>query len=122
MKAGGVQVDELRDNGGCGIEFYFYDPDGNKYCAWELQTMIRYASDDTHTDWKKKFVFENCYLQCDVDTFFANAKKGTISASSRIKILENESLVELASKDVQELISAIETFNSNFPNKAFQLL
>jgi predicted enzyme related to lactoylglutathione lyase len=35
LKEGGVEVEDLRDNGGCGLEFDFYDPEGNRYCAWE---------------------------------------------------------------------------------------
>lgn len=35
LNEGGIQVSHLRDNGGCGLEFDFYDPEGNRYCAWE---------------------------------------------------------------------------------------
>ncbi|PWW00744.1 hypothetical protein DFQ01_11297 [Paenibacillus cellulosilyticus] len=34
-----TELDELYDQmkraGGCGRAFYFYDPDGNKYAAWQ---------------------------------------------------------------------------------------
>jgi predicted enzyme related to lactoylglutathione lyase len=35
MKENGAQVSELRDSGGCGRAFYFYDPDMNKYAVWQ---------------------------------------------------------------------------------------
>ncbi|MEF3309346.1 VOC family protein [Paenibacillus sp. GYB004] len=35
MKDDGERVSELKDNGGCGRTFHFYDPDGNKYTAWQ---------------------------------------------------------------------------------------
>lgn len=31
----GVRVTELKDSGGCGWGFCFYDPDGNKYSVWQ---------------------------------------------------------------------------------------
>ncbi|QHT59823.1 VOC family protein [Paenibacillus lycopersici] len=35
MKDNGAMVSELKDSGGCGLGFYFFDPDGNKYAAWQ---------------------------------------------------------------------------------------
>lgn len=35
MRDGGAKVSELKDNGGCGKAFHFFDPDGNKYAAWQ---------------------------------------------------------------------------------------
>ncbi len=35
MKEDGARVTELRDSGGCGRSFYFYDPDMNKYAVWQ---------------------------------------------------------------------------------------
>jgi predicted enzyme related to lactoylglutathione lyase len=35
MKADGARVTEMKDNGVCGWTFHFYDPDGNKYAAWQ---------------------------------------------------------------------------------------
>lgn len=34
MKKDGVKVDPIEDNGGCGISFHAYDPDGNKLHLW----------------------------------------------------------------------------------------
>jgi len=35
MKDAGAEVSELRGSGDCGLGFYFLDPDGNKYAAWQ---------------------------------------------------------------------------------------
>jgi predicted enzyme related to lactoylglutathione lyase len=35
MKESGARVTGMNDNGGCGWSFHFYDPDGNKYAAWQ---------------------------------------------------------------------------------------
>jgi predicted enzyme related to lactoylglutathione lyase len=35
MKDSGARVSELKDNDGCGWAFHFFDPDGNKYTAWQ---------------------------------------------------------------------------------------
>lgn len=35
MSSDGAKVSDLRDSGDCGRAFYFYDPDGNKYAAWQ---------------------------------------------------------------------------------------
>ncbi|NIK76489.1 putative enzyme related to lactoylglutathione lyase [Paenibacillus castaneae] len=35
MKDSGARVSELKDSGSCGGSFYFFDPDGNKYTAWQ---------------------------------------------------------------------------------------
>ncbi|MBD3922338.1 VOC family protein [Paenibacillus sp. PR3] len=35
MRAGGAKVSELKDSGDCGKAFHFFDPDGNKYTAWQ---------------------------------------------------------------------------------------
>ncbi|WP_274361912.1 VOC family protein [Paenibacillus thermotolerans] len=35
MKNNGAHVSELKDSGGCGLAFHFFDPDGNKYTAWQ---------------------------------------------------------------------------------------
>ncbi|WP_143111607.1 VOC family protein [Paenibacillus sp. BC26] len=35
MKDSGAKVSELKENGGCGGAFHFFDPDGNKYTAWQ---------------------------------------------------------------------------------------
>lgn len=37
----GVNLDELQDRGSCGINFVFYDPDGNKFDVNENVTMHR---------------------------------------------------------------------------------
>ncbi|WP_397386529.1 VOC family protein [Paenibacillus terrigena] len=34
MKNNGAKVSEIEDNGGCGHNFYAYDPDGNKLDIW----------------------------------------------------------------------------------------
>ncbi|WP_152393039.1 VOC family protein [Paenibacillus guangzhouensis] len=34
MKNNGAKVSEIEDNGGCGLNFYAYDPDGNKLDIW----------------------------------------------------------------------------------------
>jgi predicted lactoylglutathione lyase len=35
MKDSGARVSELKDNDGCVWAFHFFDPDGNKYTAWQ---------------------------------------------------------------------------------------
>ncbi|SEM67097.1 VOC family protein [Paenibacillus sp. OV219] len=35
MKEDGAKVSELKDNSGCGWSFHFFDPDGNKFAAWQ---------------------------------------------------------------------------------------
>jgi len=35
MKEEEVRMTELKDTGGCGWSFSFYDPDGNKYSVWQ---------------------------------------------------------------------------------------
>jgi len=35
MMKKGVRVSELKGKGGCGLGFWFYDPDGNKYSVWQ---------------------------------------------------------------------------------------
>ncbi|MCQ6563285.1 VOC family protein [Paenibacillus mendelii] len=37
----GVQIEELEDRGSCGINFVFYDPDGNKFDVNENVSMYR---------------------------------------------------------------------------------
>jgi len=34
MKNNGAKVSEIEDNEGCGLNFYAYDPDGNKLDIW----------------------------------------------------------------------------------------
>lgn len=34
MKANGANVSEIEGNGGCGLNFYAYDPDGNMLDIW----------------------------------------------------------------------------------------
>jgi hypothetical protein len=34
MKNNGAKVSEIEDSGGCGLNFYAYDPDGNKLDIW----------------------------------------------------------------------------------------
>lgn len=34
MKNSGAHVSDIEDNGGCGLNFYAYDPDGNKLDIW----------------------------------------------------------------------------------------
>ncbi|QHW33681.1 VOC family protein [Paenibacillus rhizovicinus] len=34
MKNNGAKVSEIEDNEGCGLNFYVYDPDGNKLDIW----------------------------------------------------------------------------------------
>ncbi|MCQ6564009.1 VOC family protein [Paenibacillus mendelii] len=34
MKNNGTNVSDIEDNGGCGLNFYAYDPDGNKLDIW----------------------------------------------------------------------------------------
>ncbi|GGG61425.1 VOC family protein [Paenibacillus radicis (ex Gao et al. 2016)] len=36
LRTGGVNVQELQDRGSCGINFVFYDPDGNKFDVNEV--------------------------------------------------------------------------------------
>lgn len=35
MRNGGARVSELKGSDGCGRAFQFFDPDGNKYTAWQ---------------------------------------------------------------------------------------
>ncbi|GMK42083.1 hypothetical protein PCCS19_51420 [Paenibacillus sp. CCS19] len=35
MRDGGASVSELKGSDGCGTAFHFFDPDGNKYAAWQ---------------------------------------------------------------------------------------
>jgi hypothetical protein len=72
LKQSGAQVEEIRDNGGCGMEFYFYDPDGNKYCAWEMQTMVTRKQEISNTDdIEEKFIFGNCYFEGSLGSFLS---------------------------------------------------
>jgi hypothetical protein len=41
LQQNGVKIDELRDRGSCGINFVFYDLDGNKYDVNENVSMHR---------------------------------------------------------------------------------
>ncbi|MCQ6563280.1 VOC family protein [Paenibacillus mendelii] len=34
LSSAGVRIDPIEDNGGCGRNFYVYDPDGNKIDLW----------------------------------------------------------------------------------------
>ncbi|UVI29190.1 VOC family protein [Paenibacillus spongiae] len=34
IRSAGVKTDPIEDNGGCGRNFYVYDPDGNKIDLW----------------------------------------------------------------------------------------
>ncbi|WP_213527921.1 VOC family protein [Paenibacillus sp. J31TS4] len=41
LKTNGVRVEELKDRGSCGINFVFYDPNGNKFDVNECVTIHR---------------------------------------------------------------------------------
>jgi catechol 2,3-dioxygenase-like lactoylglutathione lyase family enzyme len=41
LKANGVIIENLQDRGRCGVNFVFYDPDGNKFDVNECITVYR---------------------------------------------------------------------------------
>jgi predicted enzyme related to lactoylglutathione lyase len=41
LQTSGVKIDELKNRGSCGINFVFYDPDGNKFDVNEAVTVHR---------------------------------------------------------------------------------
>lgn len=117
----GVRVEEVRDLEGCGVEFYFYDPDGNKFCVWEMQTVVR-RKPEKHEDWKKHFVFGNCYLEGDVDKFLTVAAEGSLGASRRIKIAEYARLAESGDESLKQLLREFDAFNGQYPASTLRLV
>lgn len=125
LREGGARVEELRDSGGCGMGFYFYDPDGNKFCAWELQTLIRRHKDEAHANnpnWKKRFGFDNCYFNGDVDAFLNIASAGSRGSTRRLQIVGHAALRETDPEGLQSLVDALDLFNREHPDRSFRIV
>ncbi|MCQ6563523.1 VOC family protein [Paenibacillus mendelii] len=123
LKQSGAQVEELRDNGGCGMEFYFYDPDGNKYGAWEMQTMVTRKQGISNTaDIEEKFIFGNCYFEGNISSFLTEAAAHSRGSSRRVHILDCEKLREEDSEGYKEVINRLNEFNSKNHNPYLTLV
>ncbi|WP_158606753.1 VOC family protein [Paenibacillus ginsengarvi] len=122
----GVHVEELRDNNGCGIGFYFYDPDGNKFCAWEMQTMVwRSKEEEPETgsrNWKERFRFANCYFSGDIDDFLKEAAAQSRQSSRRVQVLGRGSMDEEAGSELQLLVQKLEAFAHKYPERSFRIV
>lgn len=108
MKQSESEAEEIRDNGGCGREFYFYDPEGNKYVAWEMQTMVTRQQD--------RFVFGNCYFEGDISAFLSKVAENSRGSSKKVNFLDADKLSEADPKGFQEVIEILQEFNLNHPD------
>ncbi len=104
----GVYAEDIRDNGGCGIEFYFADPDGNKFCAWEMQTVVTRQQD--------RFMFGNCYFEGSAGAFLSKVADQTRGASKRVHFLDIQSWRKADLEGLQEVILMLQQFNADHPN------
>ncbi|WP_373876547.1 VOC family protein [Paenibacillus spongiae] len=95
LKQSGAEVEEIRDNGGCGLEFYFYDPEGNKYVAWEMQTVVTRQQD--------KLVFGNCYFEGSVSAFLSKVSTNSRGSSKKVNFLDANKLREEVPEGYQEV-------------------
>ncbi|MBP1995212.1 VOC family protein [Paenibacillus eucommiae] len=122
LKDGGVEVGNLVDNGGCGIGFDFFDPDGNKFVAWELQTIVRRNPAGANSlSWKERLKVDNCYFDSNVDSFLTMVTSGSLGASRRILIPEYNSLLESEGIYLKELLDALVQFSKQNPEHAFRI-
>ncbi|MDF2717320.1 MAG: hypothetical protein K0R28_4245, partial [Paenibacillus sp.] len=125
LQEGGAKVEDLRDSGGCGMGFYFYDPDGNKFGAWELQTMIRrriVGIQANSPNWKERFAFDNCYFTGDADAFLHIASAGSHGSTRRLQIIGHAALRETDPEGLQSLVNALEKFNKEHPDRSFRIV
>lgn len=107
MKQSGSEIEEIRDNGGCGREFYFYDPEGNKYVAWEMQTVVTRQQD--------RFVFGNCYFEGDISAFLSKVSTNSRGSSKTVNFLNANKLREENPEGLQEAIDTLQEFNLKHP-------
>lgn len=107
MKQSGAEVEEIRDNGGCGLEFYFYDPEGNKHAAWEMQTVVTRQQD--------KLVFGNCYFEGSVSAFLSKVSANSRGSSKKVNFLDADKLREEDPEGLQEVIDTLQDFNLKHP-------
>lgn len=107
MEQNGSEVEEIRDNGGCGLEFYFYDPEGNKYVAWEMQTVVTRQQD--------RFVFGNCYFEGDVSSFLSKVAENSRGSSKKVHFLDADKLREEDPEGLQDVVDTLQEFNFKHP-------
>ncbi|MFD0618495.1 VOC family protein [Paenibacillus sp. GCM10027629] len=103
LKESGAEVEEIRDNRGCGLEFYFYDPEGNKHVAWEMQTVVTRQLD--------KLVFTNCYFEGSVSEFLSKVSANSRGTSKKVNFLDTNKLREEDPEGFQEVIDILQEFN-----------
>lgn len=115
LQDNGAKVEELRDANGCGMAFYFYDPDGNKFCAWELQTMVMRQPDGTTR-------FANCYFRGNMDDFLKEAAAGSRQYSRRVQIVGHRVWQELDPEGLKQLEQALGRFSRQHPERAFRIV
>jgi predicted enzyme related to lactoylglutathione lyase len=107
LKQSGADVEEIRDNGGCGLELYFCDPEGNRYCAWEMQTVV--------TRKQEELVFGNCYFEGSVSEFLSKVSANSRGTSKKVNFLDSNQLREEDSEGLQEVINTLQEFNLKHP-------
>jgi predicted enzyme related to lactoylglutathione lyase len=107
LKQSGAEAEEIRDNGGCGLEFYFYDPEGNKHVAWEMQTVVNRQQD--------KIVFGNCYFEGSISAFLSKVSENSRGSSKKVNFLDANILREEDPEGLQEVIDTLQEFNSKHP-------
>jgi predicted enzyme related to lactoylglutathione lyase len=123
LNQSGSQVEGIRDNGGCGIEFYFYDSDGNKYCAWEMQTMVNRKEEIANTAHiEEKFLFGNCYFEGSISSFLSKVVVDARGSSKRVHILGCEKLRAEDPEGFKEVVDILNEFNSQNPNQCLTLV
>jgi len=126
LKESGAVVEELRDQGGCGMEFGFYDPDGNKFCAYELQTMVWLNVEGPRAEDPnplKRFGFGNCYFHdLDLDAFLTRVTDDVPGATRRLQIVEPSAIRAKNPDGLKALLEALEQFNEQHPDKAFRII
>lgn len=125
LREGGAHVEELRDEGGCGMGFWFYDPDGNKFGAWEMQTVVWRHSDEpqaSSSDWKERFRFGNCYFTGDADAFLNEVLGDLRGSSRRIRIDHHKALTKSDPDGLRQLVGLLERFNREHPDRSFRIV
>jgi glyoxylase I family protein len=125
LKEYGVEVEDLRDDGGCGIGFDFYDPEGNRYGAYELQTMVwlHVESPMASSPNLDRFGFGNCcFSDTGVDAFLKKVVEDAPGATRRIQILGPSIIREKDPEGLDELMRVLEQFNQQYPDKAFRIV
>jgi predicted enzyme related to lactoylglutathione lyase len=123
LQEGGVKVEDLRDNGGCGREFDFYDPEGNRYCAWELPTNLWLHVEGPKAGSPHRFAVSNVFFHdITVDEYLKLVAEDSPLTSKKLQIETASMIREKDPEGLDELLRVLEQFNEHYPDKALQIV